>query len=116
MVSENLLSAIAAGADGEVVTALLSLPGIRVERILSTGQASPPDFWYDQPWVEWVLLLSGSAALRFDDDPLPTVMKPGDYVLIPAHRRHRVDWTDPEEATVWLAIHCDDTGNAQPAG
>jgi len=106
MAPENIFSGVAAQSETELVTALLAMPGIRIEKIVSTGQASPPGFWYDQAWAEWVLLLSGSADLRFADDQTPTVMKPGDYVLIAAHRRHRVEWTSPDGPTVWLAIHC----------
>ena len=83
---------------------LLSRPGLRIERIISTGQCSPPDFWYDQAEGEWVLVLQGAACLRFADDNEPRQLKAGDFVDIAPHRRHRVDWTDPEQATVWLAI------------
>ena len=54
---------------------------------------------------ECVVLLSGSAGLLFEDKAELCVMHPGDYVHIPAHRRHRVEWTDPEQKTVWLALH-----------
>ena len=84
---------------------LLSRSGFRVERIVSTGQASPPGFWYDQDVGEWVVLLSGAAELQFEDEPGPRNMRPGDWVNIEAHRRHRVNWTDPAQPTVWLAIH-----------
>lgn len=87
---------------------LLARPGMRVERIVSTGQASPTGFWYDQPQQEWVVLLTGSAGLAFADTPDQTlVLRPGDAVTIAAHRRHRVEWTAPGETTVWLAIHYD---------
>ena len=84
---------------------LLSRPGLRIERIVSTGQASPPGFWYDQPQSEWVLLLQGEASLAFEDEPAPCALKPGDYVDIAAHRRHRVEST--ASPTVWLAVHYD---------
>lgn len=84
---------------------LLKRPGLRIERIVSTGQASPPDFWYDQPEGEWVLLLQGQAALRFEDTPEPLPLGPGDFVDIAPHRRHRVEWTAAEQTTVWLAVH-----------
>ena len=78
---------------------------LRVERIVSTGQASPPGFWYDQPQAEWVVLLSGAAELQFEGDAKPRRLQPGDWVNIAAHRRHRVNWTDPDQPSVWLAIH-----------
>ena len=89
----------------EMVAELLATPDIRIERIVSTGQASPADQWYDQEWNEWVVLLRGSARLLFADEAEPRSLSPGDYLNIPAHRRHRVLWTDPQQATVWLAIH-----------
>jgi cupin 2 domain-containing protein len=87
---------------------LLKRPGLRIERIVSSGQSSPPAFWYDQPHGEWVLVLRGEARLGFDDDASSVVLKPGDFVDIAPHRRHRVEWTHPDEPTIWLAIHYDD--------
>ena len=80
-------------------------PHARVERIVSRGQASPDDFWYDQEQAEWVLLLKGQAALAVAGEENPVILKPGDYLNIPAHCRHRVLWTDPDNDTVWLAVH-----------
>lgn len=79
---------------------------MRIERIISHGHASPEGFWYDQPLNEWVILLKGVARLQFEDGMVE--MKPGDYVNIPAHKNHRVDWTTPEELTIWLAVHYGD--------
>jgi cupin 2 domain-containing protein len=101
----NLLAALPADRSREAVEALLEGPGLRLERIVSFGQATPPGQWYDQRAHEWVALLQGSAALRFEDEPAPRVLRAGDSVLIPAHRRHRVDWTDPGQPTIWLALH-----------
>jgi cupin 2 domain-containing protein len=84
---------------------LLSRPGVKIERIVSHGQASPPGFWYDQDWAEWVLVLRGSAGLLFEGDEISRPLRPGDHVHIAAHRRHRVEWTDAHEPTVWLAVH-----------
>ncbi len=77
---------------------------LRVERIVSQGQASPPGFWYDQDEAEWVLLLAGAARLRFADEPQDRLLGPGDHVHIAPRRRHRVEWTDPAAPTVWLAV------------
>ncbi len=82
---------------------LLSRPGLRIERIVSNGQASPPGFWYDQPQGEWVLVLQGEARLAFEDEPAPRLLRQGDFVDIAAHRRHRVEST--ATPTVWLAVH-----------
>ncbi len=89
----------------EQISELLNRRGLRIERIVSTGQCSLPGFWYDQPDGEWVLLLRGAARLRFADETEARELRPGDFVDIAPHRRHRVDWTDPEQPTVWLAIH-----------
>ena len=94
--------------DEELLTTLAERPGGRIERIVSTGQASPPGFWYDQDWGEWVVLLSGAARLRVADEDEPRHLGPGDWVDIPAHCRHRVEWTDPDQPTVWLAVHSRD--------
>jgi cupin 2 domain-containing protein len=104
----NLFSDLPAESDDEVVTNLFSAPRVRIERIVSTGQASPADFWYDQAWSEWVLVVSGSAKVLFADTMTSHLMGPGDYLQIPPHRRHRVEWTEPNTATVWLAVHFDD--------
>lgn len=84
---------------------LLETPAFRVERIVSTGHATPAGEWYDQDGDEWVMVLRGSAGLRLEGEREPRVMRPGDHVVIPAHRRHRVEWTDADGPTVWLALH-----------
>src|SRR5262245_49948389 len=89
----------------EQFTRLLSTPHVRIERIVSTGQGSPPGFWYDQAEAEWVALLAGTAALLIEGEAAPRVLAPGDYLHIPAHTRHRVEWTDAAQPTVWLAAH-----------
>ena len=101
----NLFAEIVSAAPDEQFDELLSRPALSIERIVSTGQASPPGFWYDQPRAEWVVVLSGRARLRFADEPTPRELGPGDFVDIAAHRRHRVEWTDPSQPTVWLAVH-----------
>ncbi|WP_194791973.1 cupin domain-containing protein [Pseudomonas sp. UFMG81] len=83
---------------------LLRRPGLRIERIVSSGQASPPGHWYDQEEGEWVALLSGSAGLRLEHEPETRVLRPGDHLNIPPHCRHRVEWTEAGVATVWLAV------------
>ena len=77
----------------------------RLERIISTGHVTPAGQWYDQEHDEWVVVLRGAARLRFEHEAELVSLRPGDYVLIPAHCRHRVEWTDPEEPTIWLALH-----------
>jgi cupin 2 domain-containing protein len=101
----NLLSDIPQELPAEQFTTLLAADHARVERIVSTGQVSPPGFWYDQEEAEWVLVLAGAASLEFAGEPALRQLAPGDYLHIPAHARHRVAWTDPARPTVWLAIH-----------
>jgi cupin 2 domain-containing protein len=100
----NLFSSLPDASRAEVVETVLARPGIRIERIVSLGQASLPGFWYDQDEGEWILLLSGGARLRFADESDAQQLVPGDCVEIAAHRRHRVEWTDPTEPTIWLAV------------
>lgn len=88
----------------EDLRALLTRPGVTLERIVSTGHVTPEDAPYDQPHDEWVLLLRGAARLWLEGDG-ERALGPGDYVLIPARTRHRVTWTVPGEPTVWLALH-----------
>ena len=77
---------------------------MRIERIISTGQKSPESGWYDQDDNEWVMVLKGAARLSFDDRT-SVHLREGDFINIPAHKRHRVDWTDPDKETIWLAVH-----------
>jgi cupin 2 domain-containing protein len=104
----NLLAGLASPSRDEQITALVEAAGVRIERIVSHAHSSPEGFWYDQDRHEWVVLLTGAARLRFEGDERPVEMGPGDWVHIPAHKRHRVDWTTPDGPTVWLAVHYGD--------
>lgn len=101
----NLYAGLPESTGAEEFVELLSRPGLRVERIVSTGQASPVGVWCDQPQGEWVLLLQGEAKLVMEGEPEPRLLRPGDFVDIAPHRRHRVEWTHPSTHTVWLAVH-----------
>jgi cupin 2 domain-containing protein len=104
--TENLFKQLPRSTEkNEQFSELLKRPGLRIERIVSTGQASPPNFWYDQPGAEWVLLIQGEAKLRFADEAEARHLQAGDYLDIAAQRKHRVDWTPLGEITIWLAIH-----------
>jgi cupin 2 domain-containing protein len=105
MADGNLLDPLPAPSTDEVFEELLRGGEFRMERIVSRGQTTPAGQWYDQPQSEWVLLLSGSAVLRLEGPDEILELRPGDWVNIPAHRRHRVEQTDPRAATVWLALH-----------
>jgi cupin 2 domain-containing protein len=101
----NLLAGLPAREAEEQIDRLIDRPTVRIERIVSTGQASPPGFWYDQADDEFVVLLTGAARLRFEEGSPGLDLKPGDWVEIPAHVRHRVEWTQADPPTVWLAVH-----------
>lgn len=103
----NIFEGVPDESAEEQIEVLLSRPGIAIERIVSTGQASPPGFWYDQPQDEWVLVLRGAAGLMIEGEA-ERRLAPGDFVFLPARKRHRVTWTAPGEPTVWLAVHFGD--------
>lgn len=102
---KNLFAAMPADTSREAFDDLLDVPGLRIERIVSHGQESPPDFWYEQNQDEWVIVLRGSATLRVEGRDTPITLEPGDHYWIPAGLRHRVDSTAPDGPTIWLAVH-----------
>lgn len=101
----NLLAPFAERPEHEVFEPLASSEHFLFERIVSVGHTTPPGKWYDQPRDEWVVLLKGAARIRFEGHDDPVELGPGDSMLIPAHLRHRVEWTSPEGESVWLALH-----------
>ena len=100
----NLFSDIPASLENELFETLASSDKVVVERIVSTGQVSPAEGWYDQDRNEFVVVLRGSARLEYEDGS-QCDLATGDWVDIPAHRKHRVAWTDQTTETVWLAVH-----------
>lgn len=104
MQSGNLFDAIPLVLPTEITECLLSSAVVRIERILSQGHHSAPGFWYDQPQNEWVLLLQGAAVLRFEQDNQTVQLRPGTYLNIAAHQRHRLESSSAQETTVWLAV------------
>jgi cupin 2 domain-containing protein len=107
MTTNNLFVHLPRYLPDELFTTLLDAANVRIERIVSHGHASPEGFWYDQDQHEWVVVLKGAARLRFEDETIE--MKPGDFIDIPVHKKHRVEWTTPDEPTLWLAVHYGDT-------
>jgi cupin 2 domain-containing protein len=104
--SGSLFSDSADGPLGEErLDELVRAGGVRIERIVSTGQATPQGEWFDQAWDEWVVLLSGGAGLLIEGEGAPRTLSPGDWVFLPAHERHRVEWTAVNKPSVWLAVH-----------
>jgi cupin 2 domain-containing protein len=101
----NIFSEIPHDLPDELFEDIVVTGDVKIERILSEAHSSRPGFWYDQEKNEWVILLRGSAKLSFEDAEETIILKPGDWLNIPAHRKHRVEWTDPNEKTIWLAVH-----------
>jgi cupin 2 domain-containing protein len=102
----SLLAGLPAGALAEEITDVLAdAREVRIERIVSTGQVTPEGEWYDQDTGEWVLVVAGAARLRIEGEERDLDLAEGDWVLLPAHCRHRVTWTQSEPPTVWLAVH-----------
>ncbi len=102
---KNLFAAIPVDTSREAFDDLLNVPGLRIERIVSHGQKSPPRFWYEQDEDEWVIVLQGSATLQLEGRDTLVSLESGDHYWIPAGLRHRVDATAPGRPTIWLAVH-----------
>ena len=100
----NVFDEIPVALRAEWVERIAGKRGVRIERIVSRGHASPDGFWYDQAETEWVLLLQGSARIRFEEEDTVVEMRAGDHLVVPSRARHRVDWTTPDEETIWLAV------------
>ena len=104
LVVDNLFSNIPEQLPEELLQTLLQVNALRIERIVSKGHSTPICEWYDQDWDEWILVVQGRAQLELDKGQIVD-LKSGDYLLLPAHQKHRVNWTDSDVETIWLAIH-----------
>jgi cupin 2 domain-containing protein len=104
---QNIFADIPSTLPQELIQTLAESANVRIERIVSQGHATPEGFWYDQDQAEFVVLLRGVACLQLEGEN-PVEMKPGDCINIPAHRRHRVEWTTLDEATIWVVVHYGD--------
>jgi len=103
--ADNLYAALPEDLPEELVQVIGSVEGVRIERIVSRGHCSAEGFWYDQDRPEFVLLVCGEAKLALEGRQETIHLKPGDFLTIPAHLRHRVEWTTPAGDTIWLAVH-----------
>lgn len=101
---ENIFSGIPQQITQEITDVIVSSPEARIEKIVSKGHSSPRDYWYDQEQNEWVIVIKGKARLEFYGEIQLVELNEGDYINIPSHKKHRVDWTDPESETIWLAV------------
>ena len=99
----NIFSDLPVSLPDEIMETIVSSGNCRVEKIVSTGQASPLGFWYDQEESEWVLLLRGSATVTFEGEG-DVQLLPGDHINIPPHKRHKLKETAKDEPTVWLCV------------
>jgi len=104
MRGDNMYAGVPDSFPDEIMETLVASGKVRIERIVSDAHRSPEGFWYDQAESEFVLLLEGSAGLKFEGDEELHVLRRGDWIDIPAHVRHRVEWTDTGEKTIWLAV------------
>ncbi len=100
----NLFAGIPENLDREWVDEILKAPSVRIERIVSRGHSSPPDCWYDQQEHEWVVVMKGKARVRIEGKADVIHLRRGDILFLPAHRKHRVEWTYPRQDTLWLAL------------
>jgi cupin 2 domain-containing protein len=104
-IMKNVFADIPDTIPEEIFETIIEADSFRLERIVSDGQLTAEDEWYDEDENEWFILLKGSAGLLLEGDKEPLVLKPGDYLNLPAHRKHKVLWTDADEKTIWLALH-----------
>lgn len=104
MKKSNIFELIPPTLKDELFEEIISKNGVKIERIVSFGHTTPQDEWYDQRSNEWVILLQGEAIISFLNED-EVILKAGDYINIPAHKKHRVSWTKPEEESIWLAIY-----------
>lgn len=105
IINGDMLTSLPDASAAEQFQVLLEQDGVKIERIISRGQVTPVGEWYDQPWHEWVLLLTGEALLLLEGETEPRRLLPGQWIMLPARCRHRVEWTMPDQDTVWLALH-----------
>ena len=105
MRSGNIFANVPEELKDEQFLTLLASPKVKIGRIVSTRHASPSGYWFDQEWTEWVIVLSGSAGVRIEGEDATRTFGAGDYIELPAHTKHRIEWTDADRPTVWLAVH-----------
>jgi cupin 2 domain-containing protein len=105
MRSGNIFSEVPHNLPDELLENIVVTGSVKIERIISEAHSSAPGFWYDQERSEWVVLLRGSAGILLEGSDETIVLQPGDWINLPAHKKHRVEWTDSNEKTIWLAVH-----------
>ena len=101
---KNIFNDIPSNLSKEILDEIILTDKIRIERIISKGQTSPENFWYVQEENEWVIVIKGKSKLKIIDEDELIELNEGDNINIPSHKKHRVEWTDPESETIWLAV------------
>jgi cupin 2 domain-containing protein len=104
-VNSNIFKNIPDQLPKELMECIFKRNNIQIERIISHGHFTPAGQWYDQDWDEWIILLQGQATIVYEKDNQSFDLRVGDYLLIPSHTKHRVEWTLPDLNTIWLAVH-----------
>ena len=102
---KNIFSDLPSELSQEIFQNILNDNNFKIERIISKGQSTPFGQWLEQELNEWVILLQGSAELLFEENMQKIKLRPGDYLFIQSHTKHRVEATDKEKETIWLAFH-----------
>jgi len=105
MIISNIYSDIPKELPNELFEKIIQNGSFKLERIISKGHSTPKGKWYNQSEEEWVVVLKGSAGISIEGEAGTVVLKPGDYIHLPAHLKHRVEWTDATTETVWLALY-----------
>lgn len=100
---KNIFQNIPTSIPEEIFESIVESDFVKIERIISKGQKSPGNFWFDQEKTEWIIVIKGKARLQFENRNIIELSE-GDYINIPAHKKHKVDWTDPDNETIWLAV------------
>ncbi|ENU79294.1 hypothetical protein F975_02530 [Acinetobacter sp. ANC 3789] len=103
MNSFNIFDSLPKDLSSEVFEDIVRSSTVRIERIISKGHCSPDIGWYDQDENEWVMIVEGKATLEFENGS-KCELSTGDYINIPAHVKHKVIWTNPNQITIWLAV------------
>ena len=101
---DNIFTGIPKTLENEFLEVLLTDKSLKIERIVSRGHRSPSSGWYDQEQNEWMMVVRGKAIISYKDGS-SVHLKTGDHIHIHAHTEHRVAWTDPDNDTIWLAVH-----------
>lgn len=101
---KNIFESIPDNLEEEIFEQLLQSEHVKIERIISKGHRSPESGWHNEEKNEWVIVLKGEAVISFENE-IDVNLKAGSHINIPAHKRHKVSWTDPKTETIWLAVH-----------